>query len=204
MSKSFNFDQTSIPTQFSINLKDNFGIIVSEVYSADIYRTLFMSIATFLRVNQEAKYHRIGMSMKDSHGAFKIGAIMTFNPPEEGSEEDSGNWFLEFTIYEDDMTDIDLELDNHNDVFIRCTAKAANDQMYGRFRSVDIMHNIFNTAVDTLVAFLDTNASEAEEVEVSLAGTFTAAVAVENGEKVISIVPGEIIKQCIKNDAALV
>ena len=65
------------------------------------------------------------------------------------------------------------------------------------------MYNIMNTAIDEITKFLDKNASETEEVEVTLRGLFTASVAVENGVKVMSIVPGEYIKQIIKNDSAL-
>ena len=65
------------------------------------------------------------------------------------------------------------------------------------------MYNMMNTAIDEIVKFLDKNASETEDVEVELRGIFTASVAVENGTKIMSIVPGEYIKQIIKNDSAL-
>ena len=58
-------------------------------------------------------------------------------------------------------------------------------------------------AVNVLVQWLDTNAKEDETVELVHPGVFTAVVAVENGTKVMSIVPGEIIKQMIKSDNIL-
>jgi hypothetical protein len=101
------------------------------------------------------------------------------------------------------MTDLDREIDNHSDTFVRCAAHEAESICYGRFRNIGYMYSMFNTAIDTLASFLDTNASEIEEVEVSLRGVFTASIAVESGKKVMSIVPGECIKQIIKGDSVL-
>lgn len=203
MGKEFEFEQTSIPSQYAINLKDNFGIIWLDSKTADLFRTLFSAVADVLKYNQSKDSKRIGMTMKDDKGHFKFGAILAFKEPEEGSEEDSGNWYLQFTFNPEDMTDLSVDVDNHSDVFVRCASQEANDICYGRFRSTEIMYNMFNTAIDTLVQFLDANATEAEEVDVKLRGIFTASVAIEDGQKVMSIVPGEYIKQKIKNDAAL-
>lgn len=201
--KTFEFEQTSIPSQFSINLKDNFGILWVDSRSADLYRTLFTTIADVLKYNQSKDAKRIGFSMKDEKGHFKLGAILNYKAPEEGSEEDSGNWYLEFTFDAEDMTDLSLELDNHSDVFVRCASMEAQSICYGRFRNTEIMYSIFDCAIDTLKQFLDTYASDSEEVDVNLRGIFTASVAIEDGEKVMSIVPGEYIKQVIKNDSDL-
>jgi hypothetical protein len=201
--KTFEFDQTSIPSQYSINLKDNTGIIWVDSRSADLYRTLFSAIADTLKIYQDKNLARIGMIMKDDKGNFKFGAVLNYTKPEEGSEEDSGNWYLEFTFYPEDMINLDREIDNHSDTFVRCAAQETQTICYGRFRNIGYMYSMFGIAIDTLISFLDTNASETEEVEVCLRGVFTASVAVEGGKKIMSIVPGECIKQIIKGDSVL-
>ena len=203
MSKQFEFSQTSIPSQFSINLKDNCNMMWVDSRTADMYRILFTSIADVLKIKQSKTLSRIGFKMKDDKGNFKLGAILNYHKPEEGAEEDSGNWYLEFTMYEEDMVDLDLELDNHSDIFVKCVAHEAHAIISGRFNSTEYMYKVMNTVIDTLVHFLDANASETEEVEVILRGVFTASVVVENGTKVMSIVPGEVIKQLIKGDSVL-
>lgn len=203
MSKVFEFGQTSIPSQYSINLRDNFGMLWVDSRTAELYRILLTTMADTLKFNQSKDVESIGMIIKDDKGNFKLGAILHFKAPEEGSEEDSGNWYLEMTFDEADMADVKTIIDNHSDIFIRCASNAAQHITYGRFRSTEMMYNMFNCAIDTLVQFLDTNASETEEVEVQLRGIFTASVVIENGEKIMSIVPGEIIKQCVKNDSAI-
>lgn len=203
MSKTFEFEQTSIPSQYSMNLKDNFGMLWVDTRTADLCRAMFAAIADTLKLHQTKGTERVGMIMKDEKGNFKLGAILVYTKPEEGSEEDSGNWYLQMTLDESDMTDLDVVVDNHSDVFVRCAGNEASNICYGRFRSTELMYQVFNTLIDTIVSFLDVNANETEEVTVNLRGVFTASVAIESGVKVMSIVPGEYIKQIIKNDAAL-
>jgi len=203
MSKTFEFEQTSIPSQYSMNLKDNFGMLWVDTRTADLCRAMFAAIADTLKLHQTKDTERVGMIMKDEKGNFKLGAILVYTKPEEGSEEDSGNWYLQMTLDESDMTDLDVVVDNHSDVFVRCAGNEASNICYGRFRSTELMYQVFNTLIDTIVSFLDVNANETEEVTVNLRGVFTASVAIESGVKVMSIVPGEYIKQIIKNDAAL-
>ena len=203
MSKTFEFEQTSLPSQFVINVKDNYGYLFTDSNAAEVYRVILVAVSNVLKFNQNTNYKRIGFTIKDDKGNFKFGAIMSYKKPEEGSEDDAGNWFLEYTFYEDDMTDLDLDLDNHSDIFIKCMTQAVFDICGGRFRNTSIMYNLVNTAIDTLTTFLDVNATEGEVVELTLRSVFVASVAIENGEKVMSIVPGEWIKQLIKNDAVL-
>lgn len=205
MSKTFEFEQTSIPGQLTINLKDNFSYIWVDSRSADFYRVIFYTLADVLAASCERNttFNKAGLKVKDDKGNFIIGAILKYQKPEEDSEEDSGNTYLSFTFDENDMTDLDIETDNHSDIFFRCAAMNAESISAGRFRNTDIMYNMFSCAIDTLIQFLDTNASETEEVDVVLRGTFTASVAVEGGKKIMSIVPGEVVKQRVKRDRIL-
>ena len=203
MSKTFEFEQTSIPSQFSINLLDNCQMSWMDTRTVDLYRTLFTSIADVLKIHQDKTKSRIGFIMKDDKGVFKLGAVLNYRKPEDGEEEDSGNWYLEFTLDPEDMTNLDAEYDNHSDEFVICSNQEAFTIMSCRFANTEYMYIVYNTAIDTITNFLDVNAVEGEDVEVVLRGVFTAAVAVENGVKVMSIVPGEAIKQIVKGDSIL-
>ena len=203
MSKQFEFDQTSIPSQFSINLKDNHGMFWMDTRTVDIYRVFFTSIADILKMNQNKTKSRIGFIMKDDKGGFKFGAILNYRKPEEDEEEDSGNWYLEFTLYPEDMNNLDAEYDNHSSDFVVSANEEAFQIASGKFNSIEYMDIVFNNVIDTVVNFLDANATEGEEVEVVLRGVFTASVIIENGIKIMSIVPGETIKQIIKGDSIL-
>lgn len=203
MAKTFEFEQTSISMQFSINLRDRLMMNWVDTRTADFYRHIFAAVTDVLKINQSKNNPRIGFSLKDDKGVFKFGAILNYQKPEEDAEEDTGNWYLEFTFNSEDMTDLDLDLDNHSDVFVRCAAQEAYNICFGRFKSTEFLNSMYCCAFDTLKDFLDANAVEGESVDVSLRGIFTASVEVENGIKIISIVPGEFVKQSIKNDSAL-
>lgn len=203
MSKQFDFTQTSIPSQFSVNLLDNCGLSWMDTRTVDIYRTMFTAIIDVLKTHQSKNKSRIGFSMKDEKGNFKLGAILNYRKPDEGEEEDSGNWYLEFTFDPEDMTDLVEEYDNHSDEFVMCAQHEAFTIASARFNKTEYMYHVFNTVIDTVTDFLDVNAVDGEEVEVTLRGVFTASVVVENGKKVMSIVPGEAIKQLVKEDSIL-
>ena len=203
MSKQFEFDQTSIPSQYSIDLLENHGMTWIDTRTRDFYRTVFTTIADVLKIHQNKNKERIGFIMKDDKGNFKFGAILNYNKPEEGEEDDAGNWYLEMTFYPEDMTDIEEIYDNHSSEFTVSAAREAMAIVSMRFRTAEYMHTMMTAAIDTLVNFLDANAIEGDEVEVVLNGVFTASVVIEDGKKIMSIVPGEIIKQIIKADSIL-
>lgn len=203
MSKQFEFAQTSIPSQFSINLFDDHNMTWADSRTADIFRVLFTTIADVLKAHQDKTKSRIGFIMKDDKGNFTFGAILNYRKPEAGEEEDSGNWYLEFTFDPADMTDLDAEYDNHSGEFTMCSQHEAYNIASARFDRPEYMHIIYNCIIKTISDFLDANAIEGEEVEVIMRGVFTASVVVENGIKVKSIVPGEAIKQIIKADSIL-
>ncbi|MCM1235479.1 MAG: hypothetical protein NC489_35720 [Ruminococcus flavefaciens] len=171
----------------------------------DFYRAMFSSFALAMKPYQSKDNKRIGLSIKDDKGNFKIGSILGYKKPDDASEEDdTGNWYLQMTFNEEDMTDLTQSTDNHSDVFIRCMYDQANNICYGRFRTVESMYTMINTAIDELTKFLDANATDdGEPVDVTLRGYFTASVGVENGVKVMSVVPGEFVKQLVKEDYAL-
>ena len=75
MSKTFEFEQTSIPSQYSMNLKDNFGMLWVDTRTADLCRAMFAAIADTLKLHQTKDTERVGMIMKDEKGNFKLGAI---------------------------------------------------------------------------------------------------------------------------------
>lgn len=203
MSKQFEFEQTSIPSQFSINLMDRYSYGWMDTRTANVYRAMFTAIADILKSKQDKNKSRIGFILKDDKGNFKLGAVLNYRKPDEGEEEDSGNWYLEFTLYPEDMGELDYECDSHSGEFLMCAQQEVYTIVSGTFKQPEHMHNVFNTAIDTVVDWLDVNAVENDDVEVVMRGVFTAAVAVENGRKVMSIIPGEAIKQIVKGDSIL-
>lgn len=203
MSKNFKFKECSIVDQFGMNLRDNYTYIWIDTRTPSLYRTLFAAIADTLKYRQSKDKNRIGFKMLDDKGNFLLGAVLNYRKPDADEDEDTGNWYLEFTFYEEDMTNLDDLVDNHSKEFCMCAGKDAHDIMSGRFNNIQFMNILFVSCVNTLKDWLDANATEEEEVELTLDGVFTASVVVENGVKIMSIVPGEVTKQLIKGDSIL-
>ena len=203
MSKKFEFAKTSIPSNYSLNLFDNYNMMWVDTRTADIFRVFFTTVADVLKWHQDKTKSRIGFRMKDDKGNFVFGAILNYRKPEADEEDDSGNWYLEFTLDQNEMTDLEAEYDNFSEEFIICSNREADNIASARFEKPEYMTIMYVCVIKTIVDFLDTNASETEEVEVELRGVFRASVVVENGVKVMSIVPGEFIKQIIKADSIL-
>lgn len=204
MSKTFNLNQCSIPGQYAINVRDRYMMNFSDSRTSDMFRVAFTAVADVLKIHQDKNVARNGLIIKDTKGEFKFGAIMTYRKPEEGEEEDSGNWYLEFTFDEADMQGLDEVREVPSPEF----TMAANQECYNiigfRFKDTTCMYQLVECVIDTIKEFLDANATDdGQEVELVSNGVFTASVVVEDGTKIMSIVPGEIIKQLIKGDSIL-
>lgn len=196
-------NESGISTNYMTNLKEKFGMSWIESHTTSLYRVMFSSIATYLKTVQTKNNKKTVFSLKDSKGTFVIGAIMMYHEPEGESEDDKGNWTLDFTFDEKDLEKADDVHDNYRDAFFMIACNECHTIMSGRIANAEICTNIFCEAISTLKDWLDTNAKPDEVVEISLPGVFEASVGVEKGKKVMGIVPGEIIKQMIKNDDIL-
>lgn len=196
------FETSSICSQYVIEARDRYCYNITDFHVPDVYKILFQAIASDLKLNQDKDCPRIGFKFTDDKGQFKFGAVLNYNKPEESNEDDGGSFYLEYTFYEEDMTDLDKEITNHSSDFKVCMVQCSL-QNSAKFRTSECIFNTSELAIDVLKKYLDINASEAETVDLVLTGIFTASVAIEDGKKVYSIVPGETIKQIIKNDKIL-
>ena len=201
--KTFEFEQTSMSSAFAFNLKDDYSLQWVDHRTPLFYRAFFYAMADVLKFWENKENKKIGFKLLSLKGDFELGAMLNYIDPEEGEDEDKGNWYLEFTFYESDMEGIETIIDSHSQEFIRSMVQETMTHVNGTYRDNEIIHDMTSTAVKTIKEFLDANADETEEVELVLRGIFTASVVYEDGKKVMSLVPGECIKQVIKNDSAI-
>ena len=202
--KEFELTTSSIPSELCYNLMENYEYVWISSNTPGLYRVVFFTIAEIVKHYKSKDNHRVGFILKGDKGEFKFGAVLNYHAPDEEDDgDDKGNYTLEFTLDEKDMQDLDILTDNHSDIFVSSATRYAVEIINGRFKAMEYCNNLFIECIDTLVKFLDANAIEGEEVSVVYRGVFTATVTVEGAEKVISIVPGEMIKQFIKGDSSL-
>lgn len=205
MSKHFELDQTSIPSQYGVSIDQIHNYNWISDMTPDLYRVIFYTMAERVSAlrDQTPKAKKVGFSYKTTAGDIVCGAILSFHDSE--TDENEGNWYLEFTFDAEDMNsgDFDAIADNHDSIFFTIFCSVSKQIMNSGYRDNMICYNVIMNAFNVLKNFLDVNASELEDVTVELPGVFAATVEIENGEKIFSIVPGETTKQIVKSDANL-
>ena len=133
---------------------------------------------------------------------FIAAAIVQYIPNEDDATK-PGSWSYTWTWYQDDVP-TNARLVRATDTEMSVYFRGTGMRKYGlQWEDVNAIHECTRYLILQIKKWLDTNAVEGEEVGVELDGIFQASVAVENGEKVFSIVPDGEIKKLIKDDAAI-
>ena len=120
-----------------------------------------------LKANRNKTKPRIGFKLLNDAGEFRLGAILDYEVSEE-SEEDTGNWILSFTFYEDDMKDLDDCKDNMCDTFATIADHELYSTMFGHFVEESAITNMFSAAAECLKDQLSSLADSGEEYKVIL------------------------------------
>ena len=66
--KNIEFEKSSIPGQFAINLRDEYGINWVESSTKNFYQTVFATMVDVLKFNQNKEKPRIGISIRTNSG----------------------------------------------------------------------------------------------------------------------------------------
>ena len=200
--KVLEFNESPIPSHYILTIKERWGMDYPENRVAELYRVIFNSIATMLKVNRNKNNPRIGFKLLNDAGEFRLGAILEYQSGEE-SEEDTGNWVISFTFYEDDMKDINDCKDNMFDSFTTIADHEMYSTTYGHFTEESAITNMFSAAIEVLKDQLSSIADSGEECKITLPGVFESSIGFEEGQKVYAIIPGHNVKQLIKDDKGL-
>lgn len=165
-----------------------------------VYDTTIAAISDYLGI-MKSKTTKQAVSITDDKGNFYLAAIVEYHKNE--SEEDMpGNWSYVFTTNKEDLKDCNVT-EYTAPEFQRVWAKVGYN-LYG----MEIGNPLHITTIIMLTAkclidWMDVNAKEGQEVSVEREGYFVATVAVEDGEKVMSIVPDGAMKVMVKGDAGI-
>lgn len=190
-------EQSTIPTNYVEEGKQhNFGFIADNV--PYIYDVTIMGISDYLGI-MKSKNTKQAVAVKDLKGNFILAGIVEYHKNE--SEEDMpGNWSYVYTVNEEDVKDCNVT-EYTAPEFQRFWAKVGYN-LYGMEvqNPLDIQA-IIMLAAKCLVDWLDVNAKDGEKVSIERDGYFVASVAIEDGEKVMSITPDGAMKTLVKGDA---
>ena len=81
--------------------------------------------------------------------------------------------------------------------------RSGSKKKAGAFRDQAAIIEVTRYFLETLSKWLEENVVETEEIAVEEPGVFQAAICIENGQRVKSLVPEGEIKKLIKDDSAI-
>lgn len=194
----FKLQETSIPTNLS-QVIATLGWAVDASQVSFLYDTTLMAISDFLG-QAKSKESKTALAVKDVKGNLVVAGVVTYHKNED--ENMPGNWSYEFTFEEEDLkgADVRLSTDPHFQKVFQKTLK----RLFGL--AIDdplAFQPAIEEAINVLKQWLDVNAKETEKVSVEQPGFFEASVSVEDGEKILAIIPDGAMKRLIKDDAAI-
>lgn len=153
------------------------------------------------------KNKRVALIFTDASDAhnFLLAAVIEYHKNGEG-EDVGGNWSFEYTFDPQDTVGCDLKYSNDTQfltVLNDCTRnsmKDANGIACGFMIDAEDSVLIFDAIIRYLIMWLDKNANDKEVIDLVLEDYFKASVAIEEGQKVMTLVPHGRSKSKIKND----
>jgi len=186
-----NFNESTIPMIYAQKMGEA-DLDWDANWTRKIYEVVVTGISDFLAL-AKSKNNKVAVAVRDLKGNFLMGAIVEYHSNE--NEDMPGNWSYEFSFDEKDLEGATVYLTTDTQFQKQLSATAYKMEIH--------IETIIELCVSILKQWLDMNAKEAEEVNIELIGYFVASVAIENGEKVIAIIPDGAMKRLIKDDAAL-
>ena len=192
--------ETSIPQNYSTGLYNEHAFDISVDIGIKMGSVIFEAVSTLLG-EIKSKSHATAFVINDFNKEFLCAAVVEYEANEDPKEPGSWNYF--WTWNKEDVPEGAVTTgseDASNSSFFRGVSQGK--YAFG-FQDVGCIHTMVTYYLKTVKKWLDENASDKEEVGVELEGVFQARVAVENGEKVMSIEADGEMKKLIKDDSAL-
>lgn len=204
-----NLKESQLLTQLVENVSRVEGLRITDVNWEMMIEDLSTAIYKFLAIAKD-KNKKVALVFTDASEAhnFLIAGIIEYHKNDD-SDEVGGNWSFVYTFNKEDINDCDLVYANDpkfiqafNDVTSE-SLKNKHGDMTGYTVDGMIVTKIFESIFKYLKIWLDTNARTDEVVDLVLEDHFEASVAVEDGIKVMSMVPHGRAKSQIKDDDAV-
>ena len=203
-----NYEDTQMKQAFVINANSLGYTYGDDDRPLRVMKAFFTAVSAYLSKNKIAKTDEAtALVLTDTAGNFKFGAIVQYHENAENPDE-PGNWSYTMTLNEEDLQDLERtktvkKLLVGDMAFQSTMDKAAYDVAGIMFKHDSYIFDACTLCIETIIQVLDAEAKPNEVVDIEMPGYFVASVAIENGEKVFSIVPDGHMKSIIKEDVAL-
>lgn len=194
------FNSTNLPAIVSKGLYEEKHYDIDTIHIDKLYYTLFYSVSAILR-EIKSKTNPVSFVIKDiKNNEIAAATVQYFD--NEG--DNPGNWSLTWTFDPKDIPENSNKEANLQNALYHPHFKSIAGEKWGMmFVDSSSLVNLMTYCVEQLYKWLDINAKEDEEVEITLDGVFTAKVVVEDGKKIFAIIPAGEVKTMIKDDITI-
>lgn len=193
--------ETTIPATLIAAAKNETWEIGPDFVEA-IYQSTIKAISEFLSI-KKSKEQKVALSIKDLRDNVLLIAKISYHKGE--TEDDPGNWSFEMSLNNEDIDLTDTNVFASTDLgFYEVLTRTLRNLINHEFYNTTCANSLTTLAYKVLKQWLDENAIDGQVVETGVDGYFIASVAIEDGEKVMSIVPDGAMKSLAKGDSTLV
>jgi hypothetical protein len=194
-------NETNIPQNFSTGMYNDKGYDISGDHTSIVADILFTGVSECLG-DIKTKEQPVAFVFKKNNDEFIAAAVVQFIENEDDKSK-AGSWSYTWTWYQDDVP-ANAKLVGPEFAEMGVYFRGVSKNKYGAaFRDQAAIIEVTRYFLETLSKWLDENVSESEEIAVEEPGIFQAAIAIEDGQRVKSIVPEGEIKKLIKDDSAI-
>ncbi len=209
MQANKSYEDTEMHQALVVNIGSmGYAIDVNDDYPERLIKAFFAGVSCYLSHRKVSKEDEaVALILQDTSGQFKFAAVVEYHSNHENPDE-AGNWSYTMTFYEDDINDLEKRKKVNkflvgDDAFKSIMYKTAYDIGSFEFTREIYIYDSCLLIIDTLMQVLDHEAIDGQIVDIEMPGYFKASVAVENGEKVYSVIPDGHMKEIIKSDVDL-
>ena len=194
-------NETNIPQNFSTGMYNDKGYDLSRDHTSLIADILFTGVSECLG-DVKTKEHPVAFVFKKNNDEFIAAAVVQYIENKDDKNK-AGAWSYVWTWDQDDVPK-NARLVGPENAEMGVYFRGVSKNKYGAaFRDQAAIIEVTRYFLETLSKWLEENASESEEIAVEEPGVFQAAIAIENGVRVKSLVPEGEIKKLIKDDSAI-
>ena len=189
--------ESQIPQNYAAGIYNEKGYELGAEHTDKVADILFTGVTNCL-ADVKKQDTPVAFVFEENNGDFIAAAVAQYIPNEDDVTA-PGSW----TWYKEDVP-ATAHLYRCSDISMSVYFRGTGMSKYGiQWEDVAAINECTRYLLAQIKAWLDNNAVEGEEVGVVQDGVFQATVAIENGEKVFSLVPDGEIKKLIKDDAAI-
>lgn len=192
---------TSLPEMWSKGLFEEKCYDLAAEHMDKILYTLFTATGQLLN-GAKSMERAAAFTFERMDNTLIAAAIVEYFVNEDNPDK-PGNWSFVWTFDETDIPENALRISIKDPQTHSYFRSIAGDKWGLTFKDAGCLIVLQTYTLEQIYKWLDENASEKEEVGVSLDAVFQARVAVEGGVKVFALEPAGEIKELIKGDAMI-